>query len=266
MYSKKTKFYQIPYQGYGDMMTQEDNTIQMSIIDNLLYAATFGADKCIIQDGKYQIQQNSQKPNYYRLKISPLSGNHSLIGILNYRLFDKKGNSYSNYFIKGEYYYFYVCYSSDLQIDPQSFWIQYSLMDNQLDQTKIKICQVDFTGEKPIINTDVDKVLAKNILAHTQDRTNPHGKELVQDKIQVLNKLILNGQQIYQVFYQKLKTNGLLGVNWSKEGYKPIYVNVYGEEYIGQVYWKINEDNSVTIYNTGQNDKNINVRIQVQKL
>jgi hypothetical protein len=52
-YSKKTGFYEIPYMGYGDMLTEEGEKLQLTIIDNLLYAATFGASKCIIEDGKY---------------------------------------------------------------------------------------------------------------------------------------------------------------------------------------------------------------------
>ena len=262
MYSKKTFYYEIPYMGYGDMMTQQSNQRQMSIIDNLLYAATFGASKCIIQDGKYSLQKDGE---FYRLKVSPLNGNHSLVGILNYRLFDVKGNIVSQVLLKGYYYYVYICYTTMLETNPEAIMVQCSRYNKPLDNTKLKICQVDLTGEQPKIITDVDKVLAKNILAHTQDRTNPHGKELIQEEIKVLNKLTLDDEKIYPVVYQKLKTNGLSGVTWFKEGYRPVFVTVYGEQFIGHVYWKINEDNTVTIYNTGQIDKNMNVRIQIQK-
>ena len=53
MYSKRTNFYQIPYMGYGDMLTEEDEGIQWTIVDNLLYAATFGVSKCILEEAGF---------------------------------------------------------------------------------------------------------------------------------------------------------------------------------------------------------------------
>ena len=37
------------------------------------------------------------------------------------------------------------------------------------------------TTKDPVLDLDVNKVYSKNILAHTMDITNPHGKNLYQD-------------------------------------------------------------------------------------
>ena len=264
-YSKKTGFYEIPYMGYGDMLTEEGEKLQLTIIDNLLYAATFGASKCIIEDGKYQLQKDSQNKDFYRLKISPYDGKYSALGILNYRLYLSDEDIYSEYMLKGEYYYVFLEYNTDMEIDPQAFNIRVSIEDLEEYDVRLKICEIDLTGQQPILIEDVNKVLAKNILAHTQDTTNPHGQRLTQKNISVVNELKIDNQIIYPVIYDSVLSQGTEGVVWFRDGYKPKYVTVYSEQFgAGQIIWYI-QDNSVVIKNSGNSDIKLNLRIEVQK-
>lgn len=262
-YKNQTNFYRIPYMAHGDMLTEQSERTQMTIIDNLLYAATFGASKCIIEDGKYSLQK-MQNADLYRVVVSPYYDRYSAIGILNYRLYLKQGKYYSPYFKKGSYYYVYISYSSKLQINPESFQVQIKL--SQVDDDNdiyIKICEVDFTGQTPILIEDVNKVLAKNVLAHTQDFTNPHGQILVQKELNVTNELKIKQNIVYPTIYEKIKSGGVEGVVWQKQGCVPIFVTIYGEQNLGQIVWKI-ENEKLIIKNNGQKDINMNIKVQVQ--
>ena len=55
-YKFKTQFYRIPVMGEGDMLTEEQEWIQMSTIDNLLQAAMFGCRKAYLEEGSYSIE------------------------------------------------------------------------------------------------------------------------------------------------------------------------------------------------------------------
>lgn len=262
-YKNKTNFYKIPYMGNGDMLTEQSQKIQMTIIDNLLYASTFGASKCIIEDGLYSLQKK-QGGNLYRVKVSPYHNKYSAIGILNYRLYLKQGVYYSPYFSKGAYYYVYLYYSKNMQISPELFNIQVKMRQMGEDNdTYLKICQVDYTGDEPILKDDINKVLAKNILAHTQDYTNPHGQILIQKELQVKNKFKLGQNVVYPVIYDTIKSGGSQGVVWKKQNCKPKFVTVYGQDIVGQITWKIQNDGLV-IKNNGQKDVLLSLRIEVE--
>ena len=262
-YKNKTRFYKIPYMAHGDMLTQQSQKHQMTIIDNLLYASTFGASKCIIEDGLYSLQKK-ENSNLYRLKVSPYHNKYSAIGILNYRLYLQQGDYYSNYFKMGAYYYVYLSYNSNMQISPDLFNVQIKLkeIDNNND-TYLKICQIDCTGQKPILKDDVNKVLAKNVLAHTQDFTNPHGQILIQKELKVQNTLKLKQQQIYPVVYDVINSGGNEGVVWKKQGCIPVYATIYGQENVGQIFWKIS-GNELIVKNNGDKGILLNLRVQVK--
>lgn len=261
-YKNETRFYKIPYMAHGDMLTEQSQKNQMTIIDNLLYAATFGASKCIIEDGLYSLQK-LEGSDVYRIKVSPYHNQYSAVGILNYRLYMKQGVYYSPYFNKGSYYYIYLKYMGRMQISPELFDVEIKMSQvKENNDIYLKICEVDYTGEKPVLIDDVNKVLAKNVLAHTQDFTNPHGQILVQKELKVTNELKIQESTVYPVIYDTLKSGGKDGVIWQKQNCKPVFVIVYGQQNLGQITWKI-EDDKVFIKNNGQKDILMNLRIQV---
>lgn len=264
-YSNKTQFYKIPCMKFGDMLTQQDELQQMSIIDNLLYAATFGADKCIIEDGKYSLQQSDENKGYYRVKVQGYGmGGYACLGILNYRLYRSKEFK-SPYFGKG-YFYVYICYTFAMNKYPDRFTIQVS-KDDSLDKNNssvLKICQVDYRDDKPVLKDDINKVYAKNVLAHTQDKTNPHGENLIQKNMEVTDEFKYEGHKIYPCIYDVVLTNDIEGVQWKREGYTPKFVTCYGQERVGQIWWKI-EGDAVTIYNNGEKGKKLQIKVDVEK-
>ena len=264
MYSKKTNFYQIPYMGYGDMLTEEDEKSQLTIIDNLLYAATFGVSKCILEEGKYSLVEDEENAGFYKLRLDPING-YSAVGIINYRLYLSKEIRYSNSFMKGEHYHIYIQYDNLIEIDPNQFNIVYSYKELDDLDTLLKICEVDYTGEEPVLILDIEKDLSKNVLAHTKDSTNPHGKELTQDILNILSELKINENKIFSSIYDSVISNGTDGIEWMKEGYKPIFIQVYPEDFCGEISCKI-EDNKIIIKNNGNQGIKLNIKVDVEKI
>ena len=105
-YKNKTRFYRIPVMGYGDAITEEEEMRQMSIIDNLLYASTFGASKCVLEEGDYSVKE--QNGNYVLEISKPSNIECSLLGIVNYRLFMSTKTVTSADMLKGSEWYVYV--------------------------------------------------------------------------------------------------------------------------------------------------------------
>ena len=87
MYKKQTKFYGIPYISSMEMMEEGEEEKAATIIDNMLYAATFGVGKAVFEDGNYRL--NLQENGLYTLSIIPYNG-FSFLGIVNYCLFLRK--------------------------------------------------------------------------------------------------------------------------------------------------------------------------------
>ena len=69
------------------------------------------------------------------------------------------------------------------------------------------LCIVNTSGEGTI-DTDVNKVYAKNILAHTMDSTNPHGRRQTQDELDVVESLTVKGYNVNGVMYATAMTAG----------------------------------------------------------
>ena len=86
-YRYKTNFYRIPVMDEGDILTEEQEWVQMSTIDNLLRAATFGCTKAYLEDGTYSIEWDDRHMECHLVIRPSKSGGYSLMGIINCRLF-----------------------------------------------------------------------------------------------------------------------------------------------------------------------------------
>lgn len=259
-YSKKTKLYRIPVMGKGDVLNEKDEMSQMTIVDNLLYAATYGCSKCVIEEGKYALKKSD---GGYRLSIQPIE-EFSLLGILNYRLFYQRNELLSQEIPVGVFYYMYAEYTEGLEADAESFIITgypYRQID---DDHHLLICTINTAAGT--INLDVNKVFAKNILAHTADKTNPHGKTLNQEILLVNNALTVQNHPIYGAIYANVESNGGSGVRYLVSAdYKIVFVHAYPENTsAGMIAWKA-IGNEVVLTNLGASGVKINLKIEVEK-
>lgn len=256
-YSKKTRFYRIPVMGKGDVLTEENEMRQMTIIDNLLYATTYGCSKCVIEEGRFVLRADGGN---FRLHITAID-EYSLLGILNYRLFMSAGELVTQELMPNLNYYVYAEYTSGLEIDPTAFALKsYPYVQADSDQ-RLLICMVDTLRGQ--IKSDVDKVYAKNILAHTADRTNPHGKFVSQDIMSIEERLSIQGFPAYGSIYDEVLSGGEGGVEYEVDDkYKVVFVNVYAEELsAGAIAYRL-DDGKVTIFNSG--DAGVKLYLQLE--
>ena len=262
-YKFKTNFYRIPVMGEGDMLTEEQEWVQMSTIDNLLHAATFGCTKAFLEEGAYALEWDGDHTACW-LKIRPLSeGNYALLGIINCRMFMSMDEVSVGTLYPDGIYYVYVEYDNGLETDANCFSVRaYTSKQTESDR-RMALCVVDTHGEGSV-DTDTNKVYAKNILAHTMDSTNPHGRTQTQEVMKVTDSLEVKGNPVHGVVFKKAYSAGngnAVEVIFDSE---PLYLTVYPESLAaGEIAWMI-DGNIALVFNAGDEGVVLNIRADMK--
>jgi hypothetical protein len=249
--------------GAGDILTEEQEWSQMSVIDNLLYAANFGCTNAFMEEGNYSLEWNGAHSECF-LRIKPLFANgFSLLGIINGRLFASQKDVTVHTLYSNAIYYVYIEYGDGLENDSTMFNVRAYLEKQKESETRMMLCIVDtYNG---MINIDVNKTYAKNLLAHTMDHTNPHGVVQYQDTMKIVNELNVRGHAVNGCLYLKVVSTGLESpaIVSIEEGV-PLFVTAYSESLdAGQIAWKI-DGNNVMIWNSGVPGISINLKVDVK--
>lgn len=263
-YRYKTRFYRIPVMGTGDILTEEQEWAQMSVIDNLLFAANFGCTNAFLEEGDYYLEWNATRTACV-LRISSKSPNgFSLLGIINGRLFASQKDVQVPSLYGRAIYYVYLEYGKGLENDSTMFDIKAYLERQKENATRMALCVVNTYGNGSI-DTDVGKTYAKNLLAHTMDKTNPHGEVQYQDSMMISNRLEIRGAESHGCIYRTVDSAGSSNAAILSCGdFTPLFVTASAESLeAGNVACKI-EGNSIKVWNSGASGVKINVRIDVQ--
>lgn len=263
-YRYKTKFYRIPVMGEGDILTEEQEWVQMSTIDNLLYAANFGCTKAFIEEGEYSLRWNEGHSECRLIIKPPKPDGFSLMGIINGRLFYSNSELNVGVFYPEMKYYVYVEYDTNLETDTEGFMLL-AYTERQVEgNLRMHLCDVDtYNGT---IKTDVNKVYAKNILAHTMDTTNPHGETQVQDNLVVNKSLVVSGVEVKGSMYVLVLSAGNGGYVDVPvgEGKKPLFAQAVPQTLgAGEIACGIYPD-KVRVFNSGSTGIPINVKVDLQ--
>lgn len=260
-YRNRTNFYRIPVMAEGDQMTEQQEWVQMSTIDNLLFAATFGCGKAFLEEGRYSLKWNNNRTEC-RLVVAPMKAEgFSLMGLINYRMFFSRKEQEVGVLYSNAKYYVYVEYQEGLETDPECFALRAYTSGQKEDVNRMALCIVDTTDGT--IDTDVNKVYAKNILAHTTDSTNPHGKALSQEELNVTGSLTVGGRPVLGVEYRDFLSGGQQALTFSFDG-EPVFAEIYAESpSAGTFCWKIN-GNTLSVSNSGDAGIPVHARIEVR--
>lgn len=259
MYQKRTKHYGIPYISKGEMMEAKEQERAAQIIDNMLYAATFGVDKAVFEDGNYRL--NLEPDGLYTLSIIPYNG-YSFLGIVNYCLFSSNEIKKINNLRSGNKYFIYVFYQNDLSTNPENFILS-ARTDKITDSSSLSIhvATIDLTGIEPVIDENpYSKKYSAPISVHMTDDTNPHGKTLYQDVLQVVEKLYIKGRIIspYEIVELNLETNKTTyELNFDEKISFASYMNLSEPQNI----WFNIEDKKITVNSEGKVGK---IKIKVE--
>ena len=206
--------------------------------------------KLFIDDGDYDIYYNGD--GTYTLSISKAES-YSMIGVLNRRLFFSTEDVFITDLRKGKKYYFYICYQDSMNLNPMSFRKVLSTTIKAESNYCLLMAIIDLTGEKPIIIEDPDdKIYTKNIIAHANDFSNPHGRKLYQDKLFVNDALYVNGHQIFETVYKEIVLNGVDGLEIEFEDNKVVkFVSSCSTSVnTGNIWFNI-DGNKLIVFNNG---------------
>lgn len=243
-YSKKTNLLNIPFMGNGDVMTEDDNNIQMNIIDKLLYINNTNLFNCILYQGNYNYEINE---NNYKIIISPkinlineqqnlTADNFSLSGILNNNFFYSTNIIEIENLNNNKNYYIYVKEKEEgLKTNPNNFQIEKSenLKDNVTNQ--IYLCKINIENNQ--VNIDI----------------NVNGKLYLEDKYPSYEYIsFFSGLQNYEYSFPENK--------------EIIFATAYAQELNTNIAWEINKENKKIIFKTsGANGIKINVKLELKK-
>ena len=264
-YTNRTTFYRIPVMAYGDQMSEEQEMIKMGIIDSLLYASCFGCMKAIFEEGTYSIQFTEGNTSA-ELVISPItSGGYSLMGLVNGRMFYSHEAIRAGQLMTNMTYYAYAEYTGFLEYDPSQIQIRLYTEPQANSSYKLPLCIVNTSTASPSINTDVDKPYAKNILAHIIDVTNPHGKTLYQQNLNVTDSLTVQGNPVHGAIYGNYTTHSGEHEWTPPDGQVPVFASAYPESSsAGTISWRI-ASGKVYLSNSGVSGITVNFKIETEK-
>lgn len=255
MASGSTQFYSIPYMCAGDYLTEVDERRKATIIDNLLYVATYGATKAVVEDCLYTLSGTTSDPCV--LKLSDNGSGFVFLCIVGYRLAYRK-ESISFSLAKGRKYYIVVRSTSGMDVEPELCAVE-SLDEAPQDSIDtLLLATVDYTGEQATLDTDSGKRYMSNLAAHTMDCSDPHGTDLNQ------TRMTLHGHEAFPCFVSSIETGGLAGVSVPvPSGMTAVFATAVAEDLsAGNLACSISEDGtSVTVVNSGEAGVKARVRI-----
>lgn len=203
-YGGTTRFYGLPYMEKGDMLTATEEERRAKILDNLLYAATYGATNAVIEDPLFTVADNDAD---WLLTLSPAGGEFVFMAVVNYRLAYRE-EAVSLHLAQGGFYYIYITYATGLETDPSQCGVE-ALETTVKSTTHTLLCTVDCTGAAPVLDTTPEgKPYMVNLAAHAADSVNPHGQLLEQYALSVTGSLAVNNQLVRPVAYAAVTAPG----------------------------------------------------------
>lgn len=244
----------------GDYVTESEERRRAAIIDNLLFVATYGASKAIIEDASYALDDADAER--CRLTLSSYGGEYVFMAIVNFRLAYRL-KPVELTLEKGFVHYVYVVCVSGMDTDPALCRVIASTTPYS-DVNHLLVAKVDYTGSVATLDVDTDKQYLTNLAAHSMDCTNPHGTSLVQDTLAVTGKLLLRGTEMMSCVLHEISSSpGSTPAVVRLEGMTPKFVTpMIDDPEIGAVACRINTDGTISVTNSGVAGKPIILKIE----
>lgn len=263
MYKRKSPVFGIPYMASGDTLSENEERRRAIVIENLLQAAMHGVRDCVFEDGQYVAAKRDN--GWYSVEVLNTGELPAFEGMIKGRYCYEGSRLIWTKIREGNESYLYVNANADVNENPSSLIAVVKENGPYPKPIGLLVAKVTFENGKPVIDTHPDgKVYSKDIALHATDKTNPHGTEMIQDKLVVREKISYPGQ---------LKTTVLQAQSWGKKGLvierENEIVMCQMQEMtkdaetlcLGQVGYDYETLKKVTIYNDG--DEGVLVRVVV---
>lgn len=265
-YAKKTNLLKIPYMGFGDIMTEQDNKNQMEVIDRLLYINNLRAYNCILKEGNYNyvidennndfslIISNQQEISSESQLSSSIENNHSfsLMGILNKKLFYNTNEITISGLSFNTKYYFYI---ESSETEEFGFNIVYYTEEELKNELNI---------ETSISQNDLLKLSSNNIRMPICIITSDN--EDIDINIDIEEKYYNKDINIHHKYISFLSSESDYEYSFPANK-KIIFATVYAEEENMDISWHIDNENKKIIFKTiGNDDVKINVKLDLEEI
>lgn len=260
-YSGQTTFYRLPFMRTNDYLTEAEEERRAKIIDHLLYVATYGASKAIIEDGEYELIEDATSAGSYTLSITSSGTSFVIMAIVNFRLAYRQ-ESITVQLQSEKMNYVYLFAVDDMDVDPAR--CQIVLSETPINDIRhLLLATVDCTGSLPLLDIDTDKQYLTNLAAHSMDSTNPHGTTLSQAILRVLNTFSIKDHEVHPyVYYEIPSSTGTTPTNVQIEGLTPLFVTAMVDDVTtGTVACQINEK-TISVTNSGATGKKIILKVE----
>ena len=186
-YKQKTPHFGIPVVGYGDSISPEVEMRRYTIIENMLIAGTYGLSEVVFDDGGYTIEAGG---GGFSVVLRTGGASPSARGLVGGFYFDAPPEVRWGGLKDGRLFYLYLRTTSKTPYESSS--VRAVASERLLGKGALLLASVDLRDENPVVNTMPDgKVYSQDVANHVSDRSNPHGRSLVQDEIQVLKRLVM---------------------------------------------------------------------------
>lgn len=282
MYSRKTSVFGIPVIGPRQPMELAEELRKYTIIENLLLASSKGVRCCVFQEGFYSVHKNNE--NTFTVSLVAIGSATALTGIVNGGFVNAKDSILWPNLKVGTQYHLYVVYQPGLYEDASHFSV---VASEEILHDKNGLYLYLATSDGSSVNTYPDgKVYSFDVALHGNDNINPHGTEVIQDVLNINEKMVISenadiiakglttvdkslitavndaiSQQNHLVEFVDFKTTSTTGTTLSVSDDKKILaVNVHQivvEDKmmeVGEIGVMYVSPNTITIYNSGASD------------
>lgn len=259
-----TKHFKIPYMRRGDVMMEEDNRIQMSMIDTLLYISLYGFTNAILHEGAFTTEFEADGNSSNSLLITPRSENGvALAGIIDFNVFIWHGQMRIPIYGLGLPSYVYI-ETDDYGNAPATNFSEDAnfctvVAENEpLDYQASSLMPLCFIGRDGSIDqSPPGKTVISTFMKHAVRDVNPHGRRLEQADLEVTGSLTKRGFRVPAVQFLDVDLPGggeHVEVRADPDPYtgkEPPVLFVTAYSPAGEVGWEPKADGSVSVWCSG---------------
>jgi len=187
LYKQQTKHLGIPVLGYKDRIHPDMEMRKYTIIENMLIAGTQGLSEVVFDDGSYT-SGNDGSEFYVRLAAG--GSFPSARGIIGGFYFHASPELKWTGLKNGYFYYLYL--KATPKTPYQCDAVREVSSTFTLGRDSLLLATIDFRDEVPVLNTEPDgKVYSADVARHASDSSNPHGRKIEQEELEITKSLVL---------------------------------------------------------------------------
>jgi len=189
-YKQRTRVLKIPVVGDNDGIFPDVELRKYQIIENMLLAGIKGMKNCVFEEGSYSLVP---KGDQFSVFLNARGSDSSAKGIVGGAYFDAPPTMEWENLQKGHKYLLYIASGVNTFSSPSD--VRATAIEHEKNMlAAVLMATVDLTGT-PSLNTNPDtKIYTADLGKHVSDSENPHGLQVVQDEMQVRNRLLLGGE------------------------------------------------------------------------